>query len=96
MKFLGGLLKPIWASHKKVVELERDLDIITQYAADYWFYKKEMSELHEKEMSELKELVEDTRSKMAQLQWGLDYLKKRYVKAFDKDIKKALEDVKNV
>ena len=47
-------------------------------------------------MSELNELVEYTSSKMAQLQWGLDYLKKRYVKAFDKDIKKALEDVKNV
>lgn len=69
MKFLGSLLKPIWARYEKVVKLERDIEIVKQYAADYWLYKKEMSEL--------KEQLADTRSKMAQLQWGLDYLKKR-------------------
>lgn len=74
MGILGGLFKPIWAKYEKVVELERDLEIVKQYAADYWLHKKEMYWLNE-EMSELKEQLADTRSEAFMLQRSIDYLK---------------------
>ena len=75
MKFLDALLKPIWASHAKVVQLERDIEIVKQYAADYWLHKEQMAN----EINELKD-------KIFQLQRSIDFIKVAYKRKEAKNV----------